>query len=581
MNSKRLVFPAAPAIVGLLLAAAWLVGAFGSPVAAVSAGGFWYVATWGSDANTCSTGGAPCATINAATGKAAAGDTIYVAAGVYTGSGAEVVTLDKNVALSGGWDATFSSQEAEAVIDGEYARRGMLVNGGVIASLEHFTIQRGQATSGGGIYNNGALTIESSAVISNTVSNEGGGVFIQSGGTLTLNRSSVGQNQANSGGGVFSAWGTLNANNSTFYGNFANGGGGINNLGGSVSLASSTISGNAIGTMGGGGVRNEDGSVSMKNTILAGNHGDYGPDCNGSFTSLGYNLVGDTAQCAFSSGSGDQINKDAGFFLVPLGSPAFYVLLPNSPAVDGGDPAGCKDHQGALLALDQRGTTRALDGNGDLSAICDIGAYEHDPNNPLLHMEFMPCIFRDDCHDFFDDFSNPASGWEVTDNKYEHTEYLNGEYRVAPKQDDILVFYAAPTCSRADYAVELDARWVSTPGGSYGIVFGAVADYSRFYIFEVDADLQVYSVWRMDPAGWTEVVPWAYSGAIHSGSGSNHLALTVQGSQMTLQINGSYLGAWSDGSLSGSTYVGLMVLSYYDQPNYDARFDNFAVMRLP
>ena len=50
--------------------------------------------------------------------------------------------------------------------------------------------------------------------------------------------------------------------------------------------------------------------------------------------------------------------------------------MADSPAIDGGDPAGCRDASGALLERDQRGVQRPLDGDGDGLAICDIGAVE-------------------------------------------------------------------------------------------------------------------------------------------------------------------------------------------------------------
>jgi hypothetical protein len=42
-----------------------------------------------------------------------------------------------------------------------------------------------------------------------------------------------------------------------------------------------------------------------------------------------------------------------------------------------GDPSGCKDGNGASLALDQRGFVRTIDGpDADAVATCDIGAIE-------------------------------------------------------------------------------------------------------------------------------------------------------------------------------------------------------------
>jgi hypothetical protein len=66
------------------------------------AAGPWYVAPCGDDGNSCLSPGAACATINGALGKADPGDTIYVATGTYTGTGDEVVLLDKDATLSEG-----------------------------------------------------------------------------------------------------------------------------------------------------------------------------------------------------------------------------------------------------------------------------------------------------------------------------------------------------------------------------------------------------------------------------------------------------------------------------------------------
>ena len=53
-----------------------------------------------------------------------------------------------------------------------------------------------------------------------------------------------------------------------------------------------------------------------------------------------------------------------------------HALVAGSPAIDAGDPGGCRDNSGALLQTDQRGFARHVDGNNDGTARCDIGAVE-------------------------------------------------------------------------------------------------------------------------------------------------------------------------------------------------------------
>jgi uncharacterized repeat protein (TIGR01451 family) len=252
----------------------------------IRAAGSWYVAPGGNDSNSCTILGAPCATINGAMGKAASGDTIYVGTGTYIGTGAEVVVLDRNVTLSGGWNAGFTTQSGTSTIDGEGARRGMTVNMSVAASIERFVVQNGPSgpgldgggihnpgtltlnntvvtgNLGRGIYNNGTLTLNNSAVSGNT----GGWGISSDGGTVTLNNSTV---SGNTGWGIYNR-GTLTLNNSALSANRAWDGGGIYNDYGTVTLNNSAVTGNSAAYRG-GGIYNFFGILTLNNTTVSGN----------------------------------------------------------------------------------------------------------------------------------------------------------------------------------------------------------------------------------------------------------------------------------------------------------------------
>lgn len=432
------------------------VTAIASTPQSARAAGPWYVSTTGDDNNDCLSPNMPCATINGAIGKATNGDTINVAVGTYTSTGNEVVLIDKDATLAGGWDASFTTQSGMSTVDGQGARRGITVNSGVTAMVEHFALQNGNVTgNGGGVLNAGTVIITDSTISSNIAgSGVGSGIYNTNSGVLTLNNSTVNHNGSTQicfvianegtftandslveentttqsycvativisfsgaitltntairnnsiGGGIYN-YATLTLNSSVISGNVntaSNGPGGIYNWGGTLNVNNSTISGNTTSSgggifAGGGGiVRLNNGTVSnntastgggiynypsspadiiMQNTILAGNTAtNTGPDCNGSIGSSGYNLIGDTSNCNFTPGNGDLTNVDPILnTLQDNGGPTFtHALLPSSPAIDAGNPAGCTDQNSNLLTTDQRGVARPQ------GARCDIGSFE-------------------------------------------------------------------------------------------------------------------------------------------------------------------------------------------------------------
>jgi len=113
-------------------------------------------------------------------------DTIYLAAGAYTGSGAEVVLLDmQGVQLLGGWDGASAGPVKrdpvahETVLDGENARRVVRV-GAASVTVDGCTIRRGDASGtgaecdeaggcGGGVFVGASgATISACRIVGNT-----------------------------------------------------------------------------------------------------------------------------------------------------------------------------------------------------------------------------------------------------------------------------------------------------------------------------------------------------------------------------------------------------------------------------
>ncbi|MBC7234068.1 MAG: right-handed parallel beta-helix repeat-containing protein [Chloroflexi bacterium] len=127
------------------------------------------------------------------------GDTIYVAGGTYTGTGAAVITITKSITLYGGWNGASSGPVLRdpvaypTTLDGEGTRRVVYVGNSITVTIEGLTITNGFVTDrGAGLYAQDAnLTLRYTTIYSNVADSQttadtlGGGGYI-SGGTLQV-----------------------------------------------------------------------------------------------------------------------------------------------------------------------------------------------------------------------------------------------------------------------------------------------------------------------------------------------------------------------------------------------------------
>ncbi len=268
---------------------------------------------------------------------------------------------------------------------------GAVRNDGGNLTITNSHIQRNASNEGGGIYNSlGTLTITGSELTENAAVDGGnGGAIFNNGGTVNIVASSVYFNSAeNAGGAVYNNAGVVNVTNSTIsnnnVGTFAagqgDGGGFFNSAGGTLTLNNSTVAFNFAGR--GGGVTNE-GTINFGNTILAENGDENtisdGFNMGGTINSLGSNLVSSDDNFTFPRGLGDIVGTAMAPIMAGLeplnyngGDTPVHRLMFNSPALDAGNNGIIPP----AVMTDQRGAPRIRDGNRDMTAIVDIGAFE-------------------------------------------------------------------------------------------------------------------------------------------------------------------------------------------------------------
>ncbi|HSH05507.1 MAG TPA: choice-of-anchor Q domain-containing protein [Anaerolineae bacterium] len=278
------------------------------------------------------------------------------------------------------------------------------------------TGNRADSLTGGAIFNNGAgrIDLDSSDIKLNTAGLRGGALGQY--GQINILNTRIANNTAAEGGAIYAFDMDLHLDRTTLRDNTAttHGGAFYTAAGGattSYDFVNSTISGNQANQNGGaiyhtsawplrlfnvtltnnnadaddgndgqgGGIYMNNGPVELQNSIVA-NNDDlstgtfslYAPDCYGTFTSNGYNLIGvDNGFCTITGDTtGNRVGLDP--LLGPLtGTPPTYHLpLAGSPALNAGNDDGCRDASGSLLPNDQRLETRPLNGR------CDIGAVE-------------------------------------------------------------------------------------------------------------------------------------------------------------------------------------------------------------
>ncbi|MFQ6099686.1 MAG: right-handed parallel beta-helix repeat-containing protein [Anaerolineae bacterium] len=243
-----------------------------------------YVAPAGEDAqNNCRMDWKPCATVQQAVDQALAGDTVKVAQGTYTGSGANVVSITESLTLQGGYTTTNWLESdpvaRPTILDGEGSRRVVHITGPVTVTLDGFRLINGFVNNGDGsglyVYT-ATVTLANGRVYGNRtdgVGNDGGGIY-QEGGSLTITATQVYSNTSDDGdgGGLYYRDGEFALVGSRVYSNTAgSGGGGLYLRSADVTLSGNYIYTNTATGLGGGLYVTGPTALDLTNNVIAAN----------------------------------------------------------------------------------------------------------------------------------------------------------------------------------------------------------------------------------------------------------------------------------------------------------------------
>lgn len=258
--------------------------------------------------------------------------------------------------------------------------------GSTVLTVQNSVILGNSTTGfdGGGIYASRATVNVTHTRLTGNTSNMSGGAMYGFQALFGVTQSLLDVNVAARGGALAYSSTSANLLNVTLSSNKATGfGGGVYAAASDVSVNNTTIARNTASS--GPGIYTElVTTLRLANSIVADNtgSGNIASEINGPLTSSGYNLI-EFYRPPFGN-PGDTGNPNDIVGVDPLlaaladngGATPTHALLPGSPAIDAGNPAGCTSG-GASVAQDQRSQARPLDGDNNGSVRCDIGSYEY------------------------------------------------------------------------------------------------------------------------------------------------------------------------------------------------------------
>lgn len=176
---------------------------------------------------------------------------------------------------------------------------------------------------------------------------------------------------------------------------------------------------------------------------------------------------------------------------------------------------------------------------------------------------------------FADDFTNPASGWDVRRDSNAVTDYQNGEFvMVVGKPETTL--WSRPHQNLTDVSIDVEARQAAGPDDNLFGVLCRYQDANNFYRLVIGGN--GYAGITKRAKGVVKVISaplLTRTPAVKRGQASNHLQALCQGRQLSLYVNSQLVAQATDGDFPGGD-VGLLAAAG-KSPGVEIHFTHFVV----
>jgi hypothetical protein len=176
---------------------------------------------------------------------------------------------------------------------------------------------------------------------------------------------------------------------------------------------------------------------------------------------------------------------------------------------------------------------------------------------------------------FFDDFSNPNSNWTNSKTADGTAGYFEGKYRLTVNNVNFDL-WSNPGLKFTDAKIEVDATKLAGPESNRFGIQCRNKDDNNYYFAVISSD-GYYGIGKVvdGSESFLNDTGMLVTDKVYAGSTLNHIRFDCVGTRLTLYVNGDYVDAVDDSSLTSGD-VGLLA-GTFDKKGTQIAFDNFVV----